>query len=108
MACGFMDNPLVYPLLRTKGTKPQSEGSTGRYGSGILSPLISLRLGTTLVSDEEANVVWGLPSDKCWIPSRGTVQMEGKEGFDDPPGMVKSLSRRSWPGYTYLMCLTLV
>ena len=30
-------------------------------------------LGTTLVSDEEANVIWSLPSDKCWIPSRSTV-----------------------------------
>ena len=68
-----MDNPLVYPLLRMKGAKPQSEGSMGRYGSGILFPLISLRLGTTLVSDEEANVIWGLPSDQCWISSRSMV-----------------------------------
>ena len=68
-----MDNPLVYPLLRMKGVKPQSEGSMDRYGSGILLPLISLRLGTTLVSDEEVNVIWGLPNDKYWIPSRSTV-----------------------------------
>ena len=68
-----MDNPLIYPLLRTKGAKPQSEDSMGRYGSGILLPLISLRLGTTLVSDEEANVIWVLPSDQCWIPSRSMV-----------------------------------
>ena len=53
--------------------KPQSEGSMDRYGSEILLPLISLRLGTTLVSDEEVNVIWGLPNDKYWIPSRSTV-----------------------------------
>ena len=39
----------------------------------VESPPPSGYLGTTLVSDEEANVIWGLPSDKCWIPSRSTV-----------------------------------
>jgi hypothetical protein len=69
--------------------EPQSKGSMGRYGSGILPPLISLRLWTTLVSDEEANVIWGLPGDNLWIPPRSLLQMEGEKGFDDPLGIVR-------------------
>ena len=73
LACDFMGNPLIHPFLRTKSVKPQSKGSMGRYGSGILSPLISLRLWTTLMSDEEVNVIRGLPGDKLWIPSRSPL-----------------------------------
>ena len=69
LACDFMGNPLIHPFLRTKSAKPQSKGSMGRYGSGILSPLISLGLWTTLMNDKEANVIQGLPGDKLWIPS---------------------------------------
>ena len=72
-----------------KGVKSQSKGSTGRYGGGILPSLISLRLGTTLVSDEKADVIWGLPGDNLWIPSGSVLQMEGEKGSDDPLGIVR-------------------
>ena len=88
--------------------KPQSKGSTDRYGSGILPSLIPLRLGTTLVSDEQADVIWGLPGDNLWIPSRSALQMEGEKGFDDPLGIVRHPQRTLWLGYTHLICLSRV
>ena len=36
LACDFMGNSLIHPFLRMKSVKPQSKGSMGRYGSGIL------------------------------------------------------------------------